>query len=118
MRRITVQQGQCLTDIAMQELGGVEGIFLLAADNGLPNGINTVVVPGQLLKIRDEAVSVKVVTTYAKVGHQVANALSIQELALIGGDMDWDDFDAGDFDTAPGLFDFHWPDFHEEDFEA
>lgn len=35
MRKTTPKYNQCLMDIATQEMGGMEGIFLIAAENGL-----------------------------------------------------------------------------------
>lgn len=53
MKKCTVQYGQSMWDIAIQEYGHVDGVFLLVKDN--PNySITDVPVPGEELLIRDE----------------------------------------------------------------
>ena len=116
MSKVTVRQHQTIWDISIQETGSIEAAFAIVARNGID--INTPLSVGQVLHVDSPVVNVAVVEHYRQQGIRPANGLSLQELAIIGGDFDWDDFDGDDFDSAPPMFDFHWPDFHEEDFEA
>lgn len=56
MPSIEVKKDQSLFDIALQEYGSVEGVFLLVEDNAFLNGITDNVFEGDVLMVRDEAI--------------------------------------------------------------
>jgi hypothetical protein len=47
----TVRAGQCLLDVAIQNYGSMEALFVLAKDNGLE--VDDDIAAGQLLQIRE-----------------------------------------------------------------
>jgi len=52
-RHLTVEQGQSVFDIALQEYGSVREVFRLLADNpALTSGLNTQLAAGQKLQIQ------------------------------------------------------------------
>jgi hypothetical protein len=55
-KKVTVNEGQSLMDLAIQEYGGIEGIFDLMEDNVLP-GIQVKMNVGQILKVYKEKAS-------------------------------------------------------------
>lgn len=55
-KTITVQEGQNIYDIAVQEYGGVDAVHLLQTDNPTKiNDLNAVITVGDTLLIRKEA---------------------------------------------------------------
>jgi hypothetical protein len=80
MRKYTVQYGQTMLDIAVQEYGHVDGVFLLIKDN--PNySITDVPVPGEELLIRDEAPQLsednrRIAAEYKEQGITVASGMA------------------------------------------
>ncbi len=57
MRTIKVKKGQSLTDIALQEYGHIEGLFLLVADNTTLEGITDNVFMDEELLIGDTPIN-------------------------------------------------------------
>jgi hypothetical protein len=51
MKIVTIVQGQSIWDIAIQEYGSVTSVFDFIADNGFADGLNTLLTPGQKVKI-------------------------------------------------------------------
>ena len=56
MRKIIVQYGQNIFDIALMGYGNVAGVFLLVSDNNLPDGMATTLTVGQVLYIKSPPV--------------------------------------------------------------
>lgn len=62
--KVKVLSGQSLTDIAIQIYGNVEGVFMLAQENGL--SVTDELEPGQMLSYSpDKIINKKVVCHYA-----------------------------------------------------
>lgn len=57
MQTIKVKHNQSLADIAIQEYGKIEGLFLLVEDNPNLNGVTDNVFLGDELLIRDNAIN-------------------------------------------------------------
>ncbi len=57
MQIIKVKHNQSLADIAIQEYGSIEGLFLLVDDNPTLNGITDNVFFGDELQIRDKTIN-------------------------------------------------------------
>lgn len=60
--KVVVLAGQTLADIALQVYGSVEGVFVLAQENGLE--VTDTLLPGQELEYQPENVLNKGVTQY------------------------------------------------------
>lgn len=80
--QITVKDRQSLADIAVQYLGGVEGIFALAERNGI--SITARLADGQTLDWElADTVDAQVQKTYAAQGIEPATDISTQETAAL-----------------------------------
>lgn len=83
MKSIVVEDRQSIYDIAIQEYGGVEGVFSLLKDNpGLTDGLNTRLTAGAKLKVKSPAVNVQVLNYYTENGIKPATITEVQELGL------------------------------------
>ena len=51
MKKVAIVYGQSIWDIAIQEYGSVESVFDFIADNGFVTGLDTILIPGQIVKI-------------------------------------------------------------------
>ena len=65
IKTITVQAGQSLWDISLQELGSIEGIFDVADANNI-NDITGDLIPGSLLTIDDSKIINQEIVDYYK----------------------------------------------------
>lgn len=70
---ITIQQGQTLLDIALQEYGSVDGVIMLMRDNGLE--LDAELTPGTSLVVRNTPINLAVKNYYAAKGMKLASAV-------------------------------------------
>jgi hypothetical protein len=68
MRQITVENGQNIFDIAVQEYGSVEGAAALIADNALADGYATILTGGQILLIKSAPTDAKMLADIKAAG--------------------------------------------------
>lgn len=64
IKRTTVMRGQTLLDMAIQEYGGIDGVFLLLGDNPQVSGLSAALAAGQQLKVVSAPVDRDVATYY------------------------------------------------------
>ena len=88
--KVTVINGQCLSDIAVQVYGSVESVFVLAKENGL--SVTDLLTAGQQLDYSSENIVNKRVVDYYK-------ANNIHPVTGFDGDVDNRLFD-NTFDLA------------------
>ena len=74
MQTIKVKHNQSLADIAIQEYGSIEGLFLIVEDNPTLNGITDNVFFDDELLIRDKAIN-----------SQMKNYLATETIATVKG---------------------------------
>jgi hypothetical protein len=69
-RFITVEPGQCLEDIALQEYGSIDGVTMLVRDNMdvFVDGYSTDLTPGIVLRITEGALDAPMFNTLSKLG--------------------------------------------------
>jgi len=80
-----VESKQTIYDVAAQKYGNIDGVWLLFNDNPDLDGLVTVLVPGQVLKIKSDPIDANVVEYFKK--NNVASASEV------------DDIDSYDLDT-------------------
>jgi hypothetical protein len=100
-KRVIVLPGQNIFGIAIQEYGTVEAVFLLLEDNNyLTDGLNSILVPGQELLIKQAPVNAEIVNYYnnnkLKPKTEITNPEELEETT---GDFDESDFEYEDFLT-------------------
>lgn len=59
-KNITVLERQTIWDVAIQEYGSAQAVFYLLADNNRANVLNANITTGEVLKIKSEAIEVKI----------------------------------------------------------
>jgi len=79
--KIIVKEGQSLFDIAVQEYGTVDAIFLLIEDNDFINKIDDNISPGDIIKIRPDDPLKEVATTSNLTGG-IATIISADDINL------------------------------------
>lgn len=90
MKQIKAASGQTLIDIAIQEYGCYDGVFILMEDNNV--GLGADVLPGATLVIRDE------VPELTEDNVLVANRFKAQKRLINSGFMpNTDDYNDNDF---------------------
>jgi len=90
MKTVIVEDRQTIWDIAVQEYGGVDGVFQLIEDNpGLTIGSD--LQGGQLLKIKSAPVNATVLA-YMQLNNVKPVSLTQDEIVELNGDFD-NDFD-------------------------
>lgn len=92
--QVIVYAGQNTPDLALQEYGSIEGLFMLILDNSL--AADSDFVPGTMLKVRAEKVRKDVVSYYSRIAHRVNTSAEILTADNAGEFSD--DF-ANDFNT-------------------
>lgn len=111
MRKIKVQSGQTAWDVALQEYGSFKGFFWLIDDNpSVFNDLNAILNNGTELYIREEFIDKDILKYYTTNIIKPANAITPEELALIGitingaFDMGFNDgFEIGEGELAGAL---------------
>lgn len=73
--QVIVYAGQNLPDLALQEYGGVEGLFTLMSDNGL--ALDADFVPGAMLRISPVKTRADVVEYYRRTNYRVNTGAAI-----------------------------------------
>lgn len=92
MSKVNVADGQTLWDIALQEYGSVEGVFILMAENPFVGNINQELEPGIQLNVKSEPIAKDVKSYYQR---NRVHPTSGSNLEII--DFDREDFDPEDF---------------------
>lgn len=100
-RTVTVQFGQCLEDIALQEYGSIDGVTPLVMNNEdvLVSGFSTDLVPGTVLRVVGDPIDPDMVAVMRAKGivPATADAEGVDAPEEEGGDFD-DSFN-DDFNT-------------------
>lgn len=98
-RKVIVQPGQCIEDIALQEYGSINAVRWVLEDNlvAFPNGYSTDLASGTELVLRDESFDAPVHAAVRRAGIVPAtNAEDDGPTLGLGGDFNGDfndDFD-------------------------
>lgn len=94
MRNVIVTYGQTIFDIAIQEYGTYEGVFLLMEDNNL--GLDSEITAGEMLLVRELVPELDEknlqTSSYLKANSIAPNAAFVSEAEA---EFELDDYDTG-----------------------
>lgn len=101
IKKVIVLPGQNIYGISLREYGSYEGVFLLLEDNNwLDDGLDTILIPGQQLIIKQPPIKPDLVAYYyANNIYPVTEVENAEELLALIGDYDYRDYDSRDFLT-------------------
>lgn len=101
INKVIVLPGQNIYGIALREYGSYEGVFLLLEDNNwLDAGLDSILVPGQKLIIKQPPIKPDIVAYYYNNNiHPITEIDNAEAILAITGDYDNRDYDSRDFYT-------------------
>ena len=99
-----ITAGQCLLDVALQELGSLDALFDLADANGL--GVTDALAPGLVLLVPASAAAQPLVAAYfGSQGKRINLGGPIPvRIVAYRADFDRADFNSADFRTALAIY--------------